>query len=436
MTASLKSSKKNNLSGEIVIPGDKSISHRAILFGLLSKGKTQIHGSQNSEDVLNSLNVARLLGIETKVKSSIIFLDSPGIEGLSAPTNDLYFGNSGTGIRLFAGFLSSLNFSSKLTGDASLSNRPMMRIIDPLKKMGAKISASYKENPPLKISPSSGLKGITYKMPIASAQVKSSILLAGLNAEGKTLIQEKYATRDHTERMMKTFEANISSSNGIIEIEKSDLKTPGQIEVPGDFSSAAFFISACLISGNSEIKIKNVGINETRKAFLDCLLDMRANIDVINIRQFGNEEVADLLIKSSDLLPTKIMEDIVPNLIDELPLFFLIASLIEGESEFFGLSELKHKESDRLSIMINNLKELDVEVDLNEDSLKIVGKNDRIFSDGVFDSHGDHRIAMTMLVAGLRSPKGLKVKNIDCINTSFPEFVDQAKLLGFNLNNG
>ena len=436
MTASLRSSKKKNLSGEIVIPGDKSISHRAILFGLLSKGKTQIHGSQNSEDVLNSLNVARLLGIETKVKSSIIFLDSPGMKGLSAPTNDLYFGNSGTGMRLFAGFLSSLSFSSTLTGDASLSKRPMMRIIDPLQKMGAKISATNKENPPLNVSPSNGLKGITYKMPIASAQVKSSILLAGLNAEGKTLVQEKYATRDHTERMMKTFEANISSSNGIIEIEKSDLKTPGQIEVPGDFSSAAFFISACLISENSEIIIKNVGINETRKAFLDCLLDMRANIDLINIRKFGNEEVADLVIKSSDLLPAKIMEDIVPNLIDELPLFFLIASLIEGESEFVGLSELKHKESDRLSIMINNLKELDVEVHFNEDSLKIVGKNDRIFSDGVFDSHGDHRIAMTMLVAGLRSPKGVIVKNIDCINTSFPEFFDQAKTLGFNLNNG
>ncbi|MFL2752652.1 MAG: 3-phosphoshikimate 1-carboxyvinyltransferase [Gammaproteobacteria bacterium] len=436
MTTLLKSSKQNSLSGEIVIPGDKSISHRAILFGLLSKGKTQIHGSQNSEDVLNSLNVAKLLGIETKVKSSIIFLDSPGMEGLSAPTNDLYFGNSGTGMRLFAGFLSSLSFSSTLTGDASLSKRPMMRIIDPLQKMGAKISATNKENPPLNISPSNGLKGITYKMPIASAQVKSSILLAGLNAEGKTLVQEKYATRDHTERMMKTFEANISSSNGIIEIEKSDLKTPGQIEVPGDFSSAAFFISACLISENSEIIIKNVGINETRKAFLDCLLDMRANIDLTNIRQLGNEEVADLVIKSSDLLPAKITEDIVPNLIDELPLFFLIASLIEGESEFIGLSELKHKESDRLSIMINNLKELDVEVHFNEDSLKIVGKNDRIFSDGVFDSHGDHRIAMTMLVAGLRSPKGVIVKNIDCINTSFPEFVDQAKLLGFNLNNG
>ena len=163
---------------------------------------------------------------------------------------------------------------------------------------------------------------------------------------------------------------------------------------------------------------------------------MRANIDLTNIRQLGNEEVADLVIKSSDLLPAKITEDIVPNLIDELPLFFLIASLIEGESEFIGLSELKHKESDRLSIMINNLKELDVEVHFNEDSLKIVGKNDRIFPDGVFDSHGDHRIAMTMLVAGLRSPKGVIVKNIDCINTSFPEFVDQAKILGFNLKNG
>ena len=246
MTTSLKSSKKNNLSGEVVIPGDKSISHRAILFGLLSKGKTQIHGSQNSEDVLNSLNVARFLGIKTKVKSSVILLDSPGIEGLSAPTKDLYFGNSGTGMRLFAGFLSSLNFSSTLTGDASLSNRPMMRIIDPLQKMGAKISATNKENPPLKISPSTGLKGITYKMPIASAQVKSSILLAGLNAEGKTQVKEKYPTRDHTEKMMKTFEANISFSKGIIEIERSDLKTPGQIEVPGDFSSAAFFIIRAL----------------------------------------------------------------------------------------------------------------------------------------------------------------------------------------------
>ena len=436
MRTSIRSSKQNSLSGEIVIPGDKSISHRAILFGLLSRGKTQILGSQNSEDVINSLKVARLLGIETKIKNSVIYLDSPGLEGLSTPEKDLYFGNSGTGMRLFAGFLSSLNFASVLTGDASLSCRPMMRIIDPLKKMGAKISATNRENPPLKISPSSGLKGITYKMPIASAQVKSSILLAGLNAEGKTLVQEKFVTRDHTERMMKTFEANISSSNGIIEIEKSDLKTPGQIEVPGDFSSAAFFISACLISENSEIKIKNVGINETRKAFLDCLLGMRAKIDLTNIRQLGNEEVADLVIKSSDLLPAKIMEDIVPNLIDELPLFFLIASLIEGESEFVGLSELKHKESDRLSIMINNLKELDVEVHLNEDSLKIVGKNDRIFSDGVFDSYGDHRIAMTMLVAGLRSPKGLIVNNTDCINTSFPEFVDQAKILGFNLNNG
>ena len=205
MTTSLKSSKKNNLSGEVVIPGDKSISHRAILFGLLSKGKTQIHGSQNSEDVLNSLNVARFLGIKTKVKSSVIFLDSPGIEGLSAPTKDLYFGNSGTGMRLFAGFLSSLNFSSTLTGDASLSNRPMMRIIDPLQKMGAKISATNKENPPLKISPSTGLMGITYKMPIASAQVKSAILLAGLNAEGKTQVQEKYPTRDHTELLKLIF---------------------------------------------------------------------------------------------------------------------------------------------------------------------------------------------------------------------------------------
>ncbi len=436
MTTSLKSSKKNNLSGEVVIPGDKSISHRAILFGLLSKGKTQIHGSQNSEDVLNSLNVARFLGIKIKVKSSVIFLDSPGIEGLSAPTKDLYFGNSGTGMRLFAGFLSSLNFSSTLTGDASLSNRPMMRIIDPLQKMGAKISATNKENPPLKISPSTGLIGITYKMPIASAQVKSSILLAGLNAEGKTQVQEKYPTRDHTERMMKTFEANISFSKGIVEIEKSDLKTPGQIEVPGDFSSAAFFIGACLISENSEIKIKNVGINNTRKAFLDCLLDMNANIDLANIRQLGNEEVADLVIKSSDLLPAKIMEDIVPNLIDELPLFFLIASLIDGESEFNGLSELKHKESDRLSIMINNLQKLDVEVQLNEDSLKIIGKKDRTFSDEVFDSHGDHRIAMTMLVAGLRSTEGLTITNLECINTSFPEFIDQAKTLGFSFKNG
>ena len=436
MTISIKSSKQNDLSGEITIPGDKSISHRAILFGLLSEGKTEIHGSQNSEDVQNSLNVARLLGIETKIQSSIIYLDSPGMKGLSSPNKDLYFGNSGTGMRLFAGFLSSLNFASVLTGDASLSYRPMMRIIEPLKKMGAKISAANKENPPLKISPSKGLKGISYKMPIASAQVKSSILLAGLNADGTTQIHEKYQTRDHTETMMKTFGANISSSNGIIEIQRSDIKTPGQIEVPGDFSSAAFFISACLISENSEIKIKNVGINKTRKAFLDSLLDMNARIDVTNIRQLGTEDVADLIIKSSNLLPIKIKESIIPNLIDELPLFFLIASLIDGESEFIGLSELKHKESDRLSIMVKNLQELDVKVHLKEGSLKITGKKDRIFSDGIFDSHGDHRIAMTMLVAGLRSPKGLVVNNTDCINTSFPEFVDQAKILGFNLNDG
>ena len=214
------------------------------------------------------------------------------------------------------------------------------------------------------------------------------------------------------------------------------LKTPRQIEVPGDFSSAAFFISACLISENSEIKIKNVGINKTRKAFLDSLLDMNARIDVTNIRQLGTEDVADLIIKSSNLLPIKIKESIIPNLIDELPLFFLIASLIDGESEFIGLSELKHKESDRLSIMVKNLQKLDVKVHLNEESLKITGKKDRIFSGGIFDSHGDHRIAMTMIVAGLRSPKGVIVKNIDCINTSFPEFVDQAKILGFNLNDG
>ena len=436
MTKSIESAQQNNLSGEITIPGDKSISHRAILFSIISKGKTQIHGSQKSEDVFNSLNVAKLLGVEIKVHESLFYLDSPGIEGLSAPSQDLYFGNSGTGIRLFAGFLSSLKFSSVLTGDASLSSRPMKRIIDPLQKMGAKISATNKEKPPLKISPSVGLKGIAYKMPIASAQVKSSILLAGLNAEGKTKIQEKYQTRDHTEKMMKTFGANILSSNGIIEIERSDLKTPGQVEVPGDFSSAAFFIGACLISENSEIIIKNVGINETRIAFLNCLLDMNAKIDLTNIRQLGSEDVADLVIKSSNLLPAKIKENIVPNLIDELPLFFLIASLIDGESEFIGLSELKHKESDRLSIMVNNLKELDVEVHLSGDSLKIFGKKDRIFSDGVFDSHGDHRIAMTMLVAGLRSPRGINVNNVDCINTSFPEFIDQAKMLGFSFKNG
>ena len=424
----------NNLNGEIVCPGDKSISQRSVILGSLLDTDIKISGFLFAEDPLSTVNAMRSLGNNIEIQDETVVIKN---SEKSKVTKKVFcnLGNSGTGMRLIAGLIAGQKLNVELSGDESLSSRPMGRIIEPLIKMGAKIE-SNDGCAPLVFSESILLDEFYFKMPIASAQVKSAILLAGLNAEGKTQVQEKYPTRDHTERMMKTFEANISSSKGIIEIERSDLKTPGQIEVPGDFSSAAFFIGACLISENSEIKIKNVGINNTRKAFLDCLLDMNANIDLANIRQLGNEEVADLVIKSSDLLPAKIMEDIVPNLIDELPLFFLIASLIDGESEFNGLSELKHKESDRLSIMINNLQKLDVEVQLNEDSLKIIGKKDRIFPDELFDSHGDHRIAMTMLVAGLRSTKGLTINNLECINTSFPEFIDQAKTLGFSFKNG
>ena len=311
------------LHGEIKIPGDKSISHRALICASISDGTSKISNLQESEDVINTLNSLRQLGISISKENESYYVEGKGFKGLKEPDNQLYFGNSGTGIRLMSGLLSIHNFSSSLIGDESLSKRPMKRIIEPLVKMGANISGSKEDTLPLRITPSKKINGINYKMPVASAQVKSAILFASLGAQGDTKIIEKSMSRDHTERMFEYFGASISYSEKETKLKETEKFTSQNIEIPGDFSSSAFFIVAALISKNSDITLKEVGMNPSRIALLNKLMEMGGDIQVFNHSSFGKEPIADINIKSSVLNSCEVTLDDVPNLIDELPILFI-----------------------------------------------------------------------------------------------------------------
>ena len=334
-----KSSK--GLHGEIKIPGDKSISHRALICASISEGTSKISNLQESEDVINTLKSLKQLGISIVKENESYYIEGKGFRGLKESENQLYFGNSGTGIRLMSGLLSIQNFSSSLIGDESLSKRPMKRIIDPLSKMGANISGTKDNTLPLLITPSKKINGINYKMPVASAQVKSAILFASLGANGDTKIIEKSISRDHTERMFEYFGASISFSETETTLKETEKFTSQNIEIPGDFSSSAFFIVAALISKNSDITLREVGMNPSRIALLNKLIEMGGNIQVFNHSSFGKEPVADVNVKSSSLNSCEVTSNEVPNLIDELPILFIASSFAEGISSFSDIDELK-----------------------------------------------------------------------------------------------
>ena len=427
------------LRGEISVPGDKSISHRSIILASLSEGESTISGLLEGEDCLATIEVFRKMGIDISSEKGVYSVMGNGLQGLKEPNEALDFGNSGTSIRLCAGLLSSQNFSSSLTGDKSLSSRPMQRVVDPLYAMGADITASEEGTLPISISPVKSLHAIEYSLPVASAQVKSCLMLAGLFAEGKTKITEKTVTRDHTERMFMEFglpvEIKSSGQSRTICVNKASEIYPQDIKVPGDFSSASFFILAALICPDSSIKIKNVGINETRIGFLHALRHMGANIELINVKN-TSEATADIIVKTSSLKGISLNTALVANMIDEMPAFFVAAALAEGITTVKDAKELRTKESDRLQAMADSLKAFGIKNELSKDGIVIHGiGSEGIFNSAEIDSYRDHRIAMASAIGSLRSDDVVKILDCVNVNTSFPNFIDVCREVGIDISN-
>ena len=424
------------LRGEITIPGDKSISHRSIILSSLADGTSNIYGLLEGADCLTTIEVFRNMGIKIVNEEGVYSIEGNGLRGLEAPQKPLDFGNSGTSIRLCSGILSAQNFQSTLVGDSSLSSRPMQRIVEPLTGMGAKIT-SNNGTLPLNISPTDSLQSIDYLLPVASAQVKSCVMLAALYAEGVTKIEEGSVTRDHTENMFKQFgiPLNIENSDSKKSISLGNINSinPTNINICGDFSSAAFFIVAGLICPESELLIKNVGINKTRIGLLHALRHMGANIKLINQTE-TIEPTADISVKSSNLKGITLNTNLVANMIDEMPVFFIAAALSDGVTIVKDAKELRTKESDRLQAMADSLSSFGVKNELEEDGIKIYGLGSKgVLNSTNINSHGDHRIAMASAIGSLRSENEVNV--LDCINvnTSFPNFVDTCKEIGIEI---
>ena len=421
------------LYGEIKVPGDKSISHRSLICSAIAEGISKIINLQESEDVLHTLKALKQLGIKIFKDKESYVVEGKGFKGLLKSKHQLYFGNSGTGIRLMSGLLAIQDFSSSLAGDESLAKRPMKRIIEPLLEMGAKISGSLENTLPLNIDKADAVKGIDYKMPVASAQVKSAILFAALGAEGDTKIIEKSVSRDHTEKMFEFFGANISYTTKETTLSHTERFLPQEVKVPGDFSSSAFFIIAALISKSSKVTLKEVGINSSRIALLDKLMEMGAKIEIVNKNSFGKEPVADIIIQNSSLTGCEVLPKEVPNLIDELPILFIASSYAKGISRFNGIEELRHKESDRLKAMQIGLDSMKIKNFFDGETFCIEGRGKDYRPVGFkAQTFFDHRIAMSFAVAGINSESFIEIDSPECINTSFPEFINLGKQLGCN----
>ncbi len=432
MSKQLKINPGGKLNGTIRIPGDKSMSHRSVILGALAEGTTHVSGLLEGEDVLATIAAFRAMGVNIDgPDEGRLVIRGMGLHGLRQPQHDLDMGNSGTAMRLLAGLLSGQSFSSCLVGDKSLSSRPMRRVVDPLTEMGAQISTAEGGTPPLQINPSSGLSAIDYQMPMASAQVKSCLLLAGLYAEGKTCVTEPAPTRDHTERMLRGFGYPVTSDGSRICLEPGFRLTATDMVVPGDISSAAFFIVGASIAPDSRIEIKNVGINPTRTGILFILKQMGADIELKNERTVGGEPVADLLIQSAPLRGINIDEEHVPLAIDEFPAILIAAAVASGETILSGAEELRVKESDRIAVMARGLSNIGVDVTETTDGMCVQGG--RILG-GRVDSHGDHRIAMAFAMAGLKSNAEIVIDDCDNVATSFPDFQSLAASCGLDVS--
>lgn len=413
------------LLGELRVPGDKSISHRSIMFASLAKGKTYVSGFLEGADCLSTISCFQKMGIEIERLKSDVIIYGKGLRGLKASSSILDCGNSGTTTRLISGILAAQNFDSTLTGDASIRKRPMNRIIKPLSMMGAKIESSEGGFAPLHIK-ASDLNGIDYISPVASAQVKSAILLAGLYAEGKTSVSEPVLSRNHTELMLKNFGAKVEILGTKATIYKCDELYACDIKVPADISSAAFFIVAASICKGSNLILKDVGINPSRDGILKVAKEMGAKIEILNIR--GNEEkIADIYVSSADLKATNIGGDIIPSLIDEIPIIAAMASLAEGQTIIKDAKELKVKESNRIKVMVDELSKLGVDIKETDDGMIINGNPKQVFKAATIDSHKDHRIAMTFAILNLVCENKINILDADCVNISYPNFYEDLK---------
>lgn len=420
-----------SLSGRIRVPGDKSISHRSIMLGSLAEGTTQVEGFLEGEDALATLQAFRDMGVVIEgPHHGKVTIHGVGLNGLKPPPGPLYLGNSGTSMRLLSGLLAAQPFDTVLTGDASLSKRPMNRVAKPLREMGAVIETGAEGRPPLTIRGGQSLTGMSYEMPMASAQVKSCLLLAGLYAAGETRVTEPAPTRDHTERMLRGFGYPVAVDGNVASVESGHKLTATHIEVPADISSAAFFLVAASIAEGSELVLEHVGINPTRTGVIDILKLMGADLTLENQREVGGEPVADIRVRAAKLKGIDIPEDLVPLAIDEFPVLFVAAACAEGRTVLRGAEELRVKESDRIQVMADGLIALGVKAEPTPDGIIIDGGP---IGGGEVWSHGDHRIAMSFSVASLRASGAIRIHDCANVATSFPNFLGLAAQVGIRV---
>jgi len=420
------------LQGSLTIPGDKSVSHRSVMFAALADGTSHIEGFLEGEDTRATARIFSQLGVRIETPSaSQRVVHGVGIDGLQAPSAPLDCGNADTGMRLLAGLLAGQAFDCTLVGDESLSGRPMRRVTGPLSQMGAKIDTESDGTPPLHVHGGQSLQGIDFASPVASAQVKSAVLLAGLYAQGETSVVEPHPTRDYTERMLSAFGVDIAFSPGKARLRGGQRLRATDIVVPADFSSAAFFLVAASIIPGSELRLKQVGLNPRRTGLLHALRLMGADITEENPAEQGGEPVADLVVRHAPLKGARIPEELVPDMIDEFPALFVAAAAAEGQTVVTGAAELRVKESDRLAAMATGLRALGMQVDETEDGATLHGGI--TLGSGTIESHGDHRIAMAFAIAGQISGGEVRINDIANVATSFPDFDGLARSAGFNL---
>lgn len=419
-----------HVSGEVTVPGDKSISHRAVMFGAIASGTTRVSGFLEGEDCLSTMRAVRQLGVRVdRPGPGEVVVHGVGLRGLCAASTALDMGNAGTAMRLFMGLLSAQPFDSVLVGDDSLMRRPMERAAKPLRTMGARIE-TQDGRPPVRITGGSRLRGIRYDMPVASAQVKSAVLLAGLYADGETTVSEPAVTRDHTERMLQGFGVDVRARGGVVTVSPPQELQAAQVTVPGDISSAAFFIVAACIGARDPFTIRNVGVNPTRTGILEMLALMGADLRLINHRTCGAEPVADVEVRPARLKGVRVPERLVPLAIDEFPAFFVAAACAEGETLVTGAGELRVKESDRIAAMARGLDALGVRNEVLPDGLRVEGGR---IGGGTIDSRGDHRVAMSFAVASLRAQGPIEILDTANVATSFPGFAPLANSVGLRI---
>ncbi|KGR84977.1 3-phosphoshikimate 1-carboxyvinyltransferase [Lysinibacillus odysseyi] len=419
--------KRPGLHGEIQVPGDKSISHRSVMFGAIAEGTTTVEGFLLGEDCLSTIDCFRKLGVKIDVDGTNVKIESAGIDAWKEPKEVLYTGNSGTTTRLMLGILAGTKIHTIMTGDASIGKRPMRRVVDPLRLMGAQIAGREGgQFTPLAIQ-GTELTSIDYTMPVASAQVKSAILLAGLRAKGTTVVRESEISRDHTERMLRQFGAKVETADGVVSFEGGQKLRGTHVNVPGDISSAAFFLVAGAIAQKSEIVLKNVGVNETRAGIIDVLQAMGADMEVVIEDEQAAEPTATITIRTSNLAGTTIEGAIIPRLIDEIPILALLATQAQGRTIIKDAEELKVKETDRITAVVAELKKLGADIEATEDGMIINGPTK--LHGASLQSYGDHRIGMMAAVAALIADGPVEIDDPDCIAVSYPMFFEHIEAL-------